>query len=115
MPNVVTPFPGTIVFRMAPSRGTDRTIHYCRSGVWKDNGNLHSGKRIQHRPVLVIGSLEDEEKAKEEIMQFLRDRALKSVNIAGHRSGASGGVVNFDSLVEEILYDCFVKLRTTSV
>lgn len=82
----------TVVFRTHSSAGTDKTIGYCVTGKWKrvsqfvvsDDVWVHT---TGHRPVIVISRIT--ECATIAFREFLREYAIKVLNVAGHRESRS--------------------------
>lgn len=73
----------TIIFRLYPSVGTDKTVGYCLTGEWK----ILTEKEIEkvdkpYRHCLIIYDIDID---KEEIIEFIREYKPKVINVAGHR------------------------------
>lgn len=91
----------TIVFRLHPGNGTDKTIGYAHKKTWTAaSTTLETG----YKPVLVLDSLSmDNIKL---ICSFLEKHHVRVVNIAGHRE-TTAGVEKFGEQVKNILQSAF--------
>ena len=89
----------TVVFRIRSSPGTDKTIGYCLSKIWKRvPPELWHKQKPAYRPVFIVTSSvamlgKDEKiapitwkKEVEDFREFLREYKVKVLNVAGHRA-----------------------------
>jgi len=104
----------TIVFRLRPSIGTDKTIIYCKTGKWEKKINEKNiffirQQQSYYRPCLVIQDLSPEalETNIASIVNFLNYYRVKTVNIAGHRDDDTAGMKNFEEAVYTTLVVAF--------
>jgi hypothetical protein len=74
---------GTIAFRLHSSVGTDKTIGYCITKVWKVQ-NFKNYKKLAYRPLLVIENLSDKTNISK-IRSFIKENKIKILNVCGHR------------------------------
>lgn len=94
----------TLVFRVQASAGSDRTVEYCLSKRWKTptfslgNADFVSNT-LGHRPVLIVQHMTPA--AVEAVREFLSERGVRTLNVAGHR--AVEGVPGWPQAVEEFL------------
>lgn len=96
---------GTIVFRLQPSLGSDKTIGYAQSKIWK-YGVIKTMNKIEskYKAVCVITNIDNEDVASEQILNFVLKNDIKILNIAGHRE-SSAPIKNFSEKVERIVYN----------
>jgi hypothetical protein len=99
---------GTIAFRINDSgTGTDKTIGYCQTGIWKKGKDIvllitHiiSGQLVtmdkettKNKAVCIIADVDDEENAANSIIDFIHNNKLHIINVCGHRQS---GVTKLD-------------------
>jgi hypothetical protein len=94
----------TIAFRCKSSLGTDKTIQYCISGHWRAItfalGKTDATAHVTgHRPVLIVQRMTAE--AQQVVRDFLRERQVQVLNVAGHRS--VNGEPGWEDAVEQFL------------
>ncbi len=99
----------TVVFRLAPNRGTDRTIGYARTGRWQV---VDVGSSSPHRPCLVVRELavDSRQATVERIVRFIRQHDVRVLNVAGHRE-TSAPIGGFDAAVECVLDAVFAQIQ----
>jgi hypothetical protein len=73
---------GTLVVRLRPGRGTDKTLGYCWTGKWQLPPKALPA--IPFRPVLAVKALDDD--ALGQVEDFLLRFGIKRLNVAGHRN-----------------------------
>jgi hypothetical protein len=74
---------GTLAFRFHKSCGTDCTIHYARTKVWR---NVVSRSQSTHKPLLVVADLlGDPDEIAHSIQDFLNRNKIETLNVCGHR------------------------------
>ena len=76
---------GTLVFRYKDSIGTDYTIGYAQTGLWK-KGSV--GIISKYKPICIINGRDDDFNIKT-IKNFVRDNNINTLNVAGHRKTKS--------------------------
>lgn len=113
---------GTLVFRLQPSVGTDKTIGYALTKRWsvpsasaldQCSANIAAtaaAGKLPYRPCLVVRTIEQQDQADvvAAIVQFIRQNNVQTLNIAGHRD-ESAGRRDFCQRVESILLDVLVQ------
>lgn len=99
----------TIVIRLQPGNGTDKTIGYAQTKNWcARSTSLDTG----YKPVLVITSLDKSNV--QLINQFLEKHKVRVVNIAGHRE-STAPVPKFTAAVKELLllaFESFLLIKS---
>lgn len=95
---------GTVVFMPTKSPGSDRTIAYCKTGMWRSDSNDVPEK--PYRPVHVVTGFSEEHRSS--FMHWLASNDIKVLNVAGNRQSRSG-VSDFSALVCDFLVTSIKK------
>lgn len=101
---------GTVVFRLKYSPGSDFTIGYAQTQIWK-KGNIdtmYGNLKNNYKPVCIITDLSDQKFVVDSILHFIVSNNIKILNVAGHRE-SSAPIKNFTFIVEHILTQVFEK------
>jgi hypothetical protein len=91
----------TIVIRLQPGNGTDKTVGYAQTKTWCARSNSCD---TGYKPVLVLSSLDKSNV--QLITEFLEKHTVRIVNIAGHRE-TTAPIANFKDSVKELLQIAF--------
>eukprot|EP01118_Nematostelium_gracile_P001234 TRINITY_DN11288_c0_g1_i1.p1 TRINITY_DN11288_c0_g1~~TRINITY_DN11288_c0_g1_i1.p1 ORF type:complete len:135 (-),score=26.97 TRINITY_DN11288_c0_g1_i1:25-429(-) len=92
---------GTLVIRLHPGSGTDKTVGYAHKATW----SIGIGSKMDgYRPVLVLTTLEEDNV--DPIVTFIVENNIRILNIAGHRE-TTAGVPHFGKSVKELLEKAF--------
>lgn len=96
---------GTLIFRLKSSPGSDLTIGYAQTGIWKygDKKSLNINE-TKHRPICIIDDLSNTKNASKKILDFVVHNDIKILNVAGHRE-SSAPIENFSSIIQKVLFD----------
>lgn len=103
---------GTIAFRLYQSNGTDKTIGYCLTKKWvvvNSSKKYIQEKKTYYKPILIIDDLRNESN-KYEIMRFINEYRIKTLNVCGHRNFSNPDKSqdgDFFHQVKSILMDAF--------
>lgn len=81
----------TVVFKIHPGVGTDKTIGYCLTKKWM---SFSQNVIFPHRPVLIIShsvqredvTIETWKRDAQRLKMFIIDNNVKVLNVAGHRN-----------------------------
>lgn len=94
---------GTIAFRTHSSPGTDNTITYSTTHMWKKpSKNITEGdQHTSYKPTLVITNLNND--ANKLIIEWLQKHKIKILNVCGHRDH------EFEQQVYDILINSLVN------
>lgn len=76
---------GTIAFKVSSSVGTDKTIGYCKTRIWKVLVN--ESQPTEYKPILIFSLDESEEDNLSAFKTFILSNSIKTLNICGQRSG----------------------------
>jgi len=103
----------TLAFRLAPSRGTDRTIGYAQTKRWQDGalpGRAAGEVSLlrSYRACMIVTSLEPREQIIRAIVDFVQRHRVQVLNVAGHRA-STAPVQNFRASVENLLCDALAQ------
>ena len=103
----------TLVFRLAPSRGTDRTVGYAQQKRWVVGNMTQPPSVDSFRPCLVVSRLPDDTDAiVDAIVRFIATFRVRTLNVAGHRA-SSAPAADFGERVCALLTLVFRKTRDT--
>jgi hypothetical protein len=100
---------GTIAFRIHEGIGTDKTIGYCISKIWKKSDYQ---LKTSYKPILVIDDLSNE-KNLVNIQNFIKEHQIKTLNVCGNRESKDPNEISISRIVKKTLMDalkeCFIS------
>ena len=88
---------------MKSSPGTNKTIHYCKTGRWRNNGYNKKTNSMIYKPHIVITDFINITKSANDIKQFILKNKATIINIAGHRDTYINGFP-YALVLKDILY-----------
>ena len=91
----------TLVFRLAPSRGSDCTIGYAQCGRWRD-GDV----ALSTSTCLIVTDLSCPHDVEQRIVEFITNNHIEVLNVAGHRE-STAPMANFTMTVRKVLTNAF--------
>jgi hypothetical protein len=99
---------GTIAFRIRESNGTDKTIGYSISRVWK---KMDYKVKTSWKPILVIDDLSNE-KNLVNIQNFIKEHQIKTLNVCGNRESKDPNEISISRIVKKIMMDALGEYFT---
>lgn len=104
---------GTVAFRSCASNGTDKTIHYCRTGKWPTGVHVKPTTK-PYKPVLVIdliGNSSNRQADAQRLVDFISANNIKTLNVCGNRRILL--VPNWEGIIKEFLLFALQPQATT--